>query len=34
MTPAYERDTAEPKLVPRERWFEAPAEAPPETGAG
>jgi hypothetical protein len=28
MTPAYERDTPEPKLVPRERWFEAPAQPP------
>lgn len=28
MTPAYEADTPEPKLVPRERWFEAPARPP------
>jgi small-conductance mechanosensitive channel len=28
MTPAYEGDTAEPKVVPREKWFAAPA-APP-----
>jgi hypothetical protein len=28
MTPAYERDPAEPKIVPRERWYLAPAEAP------
>jgi len=25
MTPAYERDTAEPKIVPREKWFAPPA---------
>jgi small-conductance mechanosensitive channel len=28
MTPAYEVDTPEPKLVPRERWFEPPAQPP------
>ena len=33
MTPAYESDSEEPKLVPKERWFEAPAQASPETGA-
>jgi small-conductance mechanosensitive channel len=31
MTPAYEGDTEEPKVVPRSRWFEAPAEPPAET---
>ncbi len=31
MTPAYEGDPAEPKLVPKERWFAAPA--PPEPPA-
>jgi hypothetical protein len=25
MTPAYEGDPSEPKLVPQERWFSAPA---------
>jgi small-conductance mechanosensitive channel len=28
MTPAYMADTAQPKLVPKENWFEAPAEPP------
>jgi small-conductance mechanosensitive channel len=28
MTPAYEADTTEPKLVPKERWHEAPADPP------
>ena len=28
MTPAYEGDPAEPKLVPPERWFAAPASRP------
>jgi len=28
MTPAYEGDTEEPKVVPRERWFDAPAPPP------
>jgi len=28
MTPAYVTDTEQPKLVPRENWFEAPAEPP------
>jgi small-conductance mechanosensitive channel len=31
MTPAYEGDTEEPKVVPKARWFAAPA-APPATG--
>jgi small-conductance mechanosensitive channel len=26
MTPNYERDTTEPKVVPKERWYEPPAE--------
>jgi small-conductance mechanosensitive channel len=30
MTPAYEGDPEQPKLVPREQWFTAPASAPPE----
>jgi small-conductance mechanosensitive channel len=33
MTPAYERDTEQPKIVPREEWFAAPAQAPPEAAA-
>jgi small-conductance mechanosensitive channel len=28
MTPAYVADTPQPKVVPREQWFEAPAEPP------
>lgn len=28
MTPAYEGDPEQPKLVPREQWFTAPAAAP------
>ena len=28
MTPAYEKDTPEPKIVPRERWYAAPAQPP------
>ena len=32
MTPAYERDTPEPKLVPRDRWFAAPAQPPTSPG--
>lgn len=31
MTPAYEGDTPEPKLVPREQWYAAPAR-PPDGG--
>ena len=30
MTPAYERDPEQPKVVPREQWFSAPAVAPVE----
>ena len=29
MTPAYEGDPPEPKLVPQERWFSAPASKTP-----
>lgn len=32
MTPAYEGDPAEPKVVPKDRWHEAPAP-PPSPGA-
>lgn len=28
MTPAYEGDTSEPKIVPKERWYEVPAIPP------
>lgn len=28
MTPAYEGDTEQPKVVPKEHWFAAPAEPP------
>ena len=27
MTPAYEGDPEQPKLVPREQWFTAPAQS-------
>jgi len=30
MTPAYEADTPDPKIVPRERWHAAPAKPPDE----
>ena len=33
MTPAYESDTPEPKLVPRDQWYAAPA-TPPTPSAG
>ncbi len=33
MTPAYEGDPDQPKLVPQEQWFTAPAK-PPERGDG
>ena len=29
MTPAYEGDTEQPKIVPEARWFDAPAKLPP-----
>ena len=28
MTPAYEKDPKEPKVVPKEQWFAAPAQPP------
>jgi len=28
MTPAYEGDPSEPKVVPRNQWYAAPAQAP------
>lgn len=33
MTPAYESDTAEPKTVPKAKWFTAPAQQPGEQPA-
>jgi small-conductance mechanosensitive channel len=33
MTPAYEGDAEQPKVVPRARWFEAPAAAPESQGS-
>lgn len=30
MTPAYERDPVQPKLVSKEQWYAAPAVAPSE----
>ena len=32
MTPAYEGDPSEPKVVPREKWFAAPASPSPLAG--
>ena len=34
MTPAYEADTPEPKLVPRDQWYAAPAIPPSESVSG
>ena len=34
MTPAYEGDPAEPKVVPREQWFAAPADLAPTSSNG
>lgn len=34
MTPSYEHDPEEPKLVPKSRWFEAPAKMRDEEGPG
>jgi hypothetical protein len=28
MTPAYEGDPEQPKVVPKEQWYAAPAKAP------
>jgi hypothetical protein len=28
MTPSYESDPNEPKIVPKQKWYEAPARAP------
>jgi small-conductance mechanosensitive channel len=33
MSPNYEADTPEPKIVPRERWFESPASPDAPAGA-
>ena len=33
MTPSYEADPSEPKLVPKGQWYAAPATAPAETGS-
>jgi small-conductance mechanosensitive channel len=33
MTPNYRADPAEPRLVPREHWYDAPAVAPESDGA-
>ncbi|MCC7487329.1 MAG: mechanosensitive ion channel [Burkholderiales bacterium] len=32
MTPAYEGDPAQPKIVPKEEWYAAPARGPRDTG--
>lgn len=34
MTPAYEGDAEQPKVVPKARWYEAPAEPPPASPDG
>jgi len=34
MTPAYRADTPEPKLVPKDQWYAAPATPPSESGSG
>lgn len=31
MTPAYEGDAEQPKVVPKENWYAAPAEPPPQS---
>jgi small-conductance mechanosensitive channel len=33
MTPSYRADTEEPKLVPKDQWYTAPATPPAETGS-
>jgi len=33
MTPAYEGDPAQPKLVPKDQWYAAPATAPDKSSA-
>jgi small-conductance mechanosensitive channel len=33
MTPAYEQDPSEPKIVPKDRWYEEPAERPRSIGS-
>ncbi|TXS96425.1 mechanosensitive ion channel family protein [Parahaliea maris] len=32
MSPNYEQDPAEPKVVPKDQWYAAPAQAPEATG--
>jgi hypothetical protein len=34
MTPAYEGDPAQPKVVPKEQWYAAPARGPGGTEHG
>jgi hypothetical protein len=33
MTPAYEGDPEQPKTVPKDQWFSAPAKRPGSPGA-
>jgi hypothetical protein len=33
MTPSYESDPAEPKIVPKERWWSEPARPAQSEGA-
>ena len=32
MTPAYEKDTPEPKIVPKDQWYSQPASPPTQNG--
>jgi small-conductance mechanosensitive channel len=34
MTPAYEGDPQEPKVVPKERWYQEPSRLPQEPAPG
>jgi hypothetical protein len=34
MTPAYEGDPDQPKVVPKEQWFVSPAQPPGASAAG
>ena len=34
MTPSYMADPAEPKLVPKDQWYAAPAKPPSEPNPG
>ena len=34
MSPSYRGDTAQPKVVPKERWYAPPAQRPDDTNTG